>query len=200
LSTINRQSSEFKEGPMTVVDRVRNIMLTPKPEWQVIHGEKTGVQDVYFQYLVVVAALPAAGQLLSMWRYENFHAALRMAIASYVAALAGAFLSALVLEFLAESFSSLRSRADAFKLVAYGSTPSLIAGALFFLPNIGALAAVAGAIYTVYLFYLGLPILLSTPEEKLVPYMVFSFIAVAVAYYLLGWVLAFFLGVGFNPL
>jgi hypothetical protein len=185
---------------MTVVDRVKNIMLTPKPEWQAIQGEKTGVQEVYFEYLVVVAALPAVGQLLSMWRYENFHAALRVAIASYVAALAGAFVSALVLEFIAETFSSLRSRESAFKLVAYGSTPSLIAGALFFLPNIGALASVAGAIYMAYLIYVGLPILMNTPEEKLLPFMFVSFLAIAVAYYLLGWILAFFLGVSFYPL
>ncbi len=184
---------------MNIVDRIKNIMLTPKPEWRVIHGEKTGVQEIYLQYLVLVAALPAGGQLLSMWRFD-FHVALRLAIASYIATLAGAYVSALVLEYLAENFSSTRSRLNAFKLVAYGATPSLLAGALVFLPNIGALASLAGVIYGIYLFYLGLPILMSTPEDKVLPYMIFSFIVVIVAYYLIGWILAFLLGVTFYPL
>lgn len=185
---------------MTVVDRVKNILLTPKPEWQVIHGEKLSVQEIYLQYLVLVAALPAGGQLLSMWRFESFQAALRMAIASYLATLVGAYVSTLVLEYLAEYFASNRNRQNAFTLVAYGSTPSLIAGALVFLPNIGALAAVAGVIYTIYLFYLGLPILMNTPDDKVLPYMVFSFIVVLITYYLIGWTLALFLGVSFYPL
>lgn len=185
---------------MTIVDRIKNIMLTPKSEWQVIHSEGLGIQDIYLQYFVLVAALPAAGQLLSMGRFGNFHSALRMAIITYVATLVGTYVSALVIEYLAENFSSTRDRPNAFRLIAYGTTPTLIAGTLVFLPNIGVLASLAGVIYTIYLFYLGLPILMGTPEDKVLQYMAVAFVAVVVSYSLIGWILASFFGVTFLPL
>jgi len=185
---------------VNIVDRVRNLLLTPKPEWQAIHGEKMTIQEVYLQYLVLLAAFPAGGQLLSIWRFGGLNFALRMAIASYLATLIGAYVSSLVVDHLATNFSSTRNQHNAFKLVAYGAAPSLLAGALAFLPNIGALAALAGAIYTIYLFYLGLPVLMATPQEKVLPYMIFSFVAMIIVYYVIGWVLAFFFGVRFMPL
>ena len=185
---------------MDIIQRVKKMMLTPKPEWQIIHGERSSIQEIYLQYLMLLAALPAVGQLLSIWRHGSFNNALRMAITSFLVSLIGAYVCALVVDYLAPNFSSTRSKNQAFKLVAYGATPSLMVGVLAFLPNIGALAALAGAVYTIYLFYLGLPVLMETPQENVVPYMLISFAVVLVAYYLLGWILAFLLGVSFLPL
>lgn len=182
---------------MNLVDRVKNIMLTPKTEWTAVHAEKMSVQEIYVQYLVLLAALPAAGQLLSLGRLGGFNIALRMAIISYIASLVGAYVTSLVVDNLANSFASTRNMNNAFKLVAYGMTPSLIAGLLVFLPSIGALAALAGAIYGIYLFYLGLPVLMNTPQDRVVPYMIVSFLALLVVYFILGWILAVFLGVSF---
>lgn len=185
---------------MNIIDRVRNLMLAPKSEWLVIHGERMSIQEIYMQYLVLVAALPAGGQLLSSGRFGSFNSALRMAIASYLAILIGAYLCSLVVDYLAASFSSTRNQNNAFKLVCYSVSPSLLAGALAFVPNIGDLAAIAGAIYTIYLIYLGLPALMGTPEEKVTPYMIFSFIVIVVAYFIIGWLLSIFLGISFRPL
>lgn len=182
---------------MNLVDRIKNIMLTPKAEWQVIQGEKMGVQDIYVQYLVLLAALPAVGQLLSIERLGGFGFALRMAIISYLASLLSAYVSSFVVDNLATNFSSTRNMNSAFKLVAYAITPILIAGVLAFLPGIGALASLAGAIYAIYLFYLGLPVLMGTPQDKVVPYMIVSFLVVLVVYFILGSILALLLGVSF---
>ena len=42
-----------------LIDRVKNILLTPKTEWPVIAGESTTVPDLYKNYIVVLAAIPA---------------------------------------------------------------------------------------------------------------------------------------------
>lgn len=182
---------------MNLVDRVKKIMLTPKAEWTVIHVEKMSVQEIYVQYLVLLAALPAAGQLLSVGRFGGFGYALRMAIITYLASLVGAYVSSFVVDNLATNFASTRSMNNAFKLVAYGMTPGLIAGVLAFLPGIGTLASLAGAVYGIYLFYLGLPVLMNTPQDKVVPYMIVSFLVLLVVYFILMWLLAMVLGVSF---
>jgi ABC-type multidrug transport system permease subunit len=193
-------AQNIEEGQVDIIQRVKNLMLTPKPEWQTIHGERLSIQEIYLQYLMLIAALPAVGQLLSIWRHGSFNNALRMAITSFVASLIGAYVCALVIDYLAPNFASTRNKNHAFKLVAYAATPSLIVSVLAFVPNIGALAALAGAVYTIYLFYLGLPILMETPQENIVPYMLIAFAVVLITYYLIGWILAFLLGVSFLPL
>ena len=42
-----------------LIDRVKNILLTPKTEWPVIAGESATVPDLYKNYIVVLAAIPA---------------------------------------------------------------------------------------------------------------------------------------------
>ena len=39
-----------------VIDRVKNILLTPKTEWPVIAAENTTVADLYKNYIVILAA------------------------------------------------------------------------------------------------------------------------------------------------
>ena len=68
---------------------------------------------------------------------------------------------------------------QALKMVAFASTPSWIAGVLQLGPLLGALALLA-ALYGVYLFYLGLPYVMKTPPDKVIPYMVVSAIVIIV--------------------
>ena len=42
---------------MALVDRVKNILLTPKTEWQVIDAEPTTVADLYKGYIIPLAAI-----------------------------------------------------------------------------------------------------------------------------------------------
>ena len=182
---------------MNFIERVKNLLLAPKLEWQTISGEKHTVQDIYAQYLVLLAGLPAAGHLLSFGRYGGFSGSLRVALVSYLAVLIGAYVTGLAVDHLAPNFSSNRSLVNAFKVVVYGITPILVAGALAMLPGLGELAVLAGAVYSLYLLYLGLPVLMGTPEEKVVSYMIVAFMACMIVYFVLGSIFAVFFGVSF---
>jgi hypothetical protein len=52
---------------MSIVDRVKNILMSPKTEWPVIAGEATTTQALYTGYIMILAAIgPVALLLRSM--------------------------------------------------------------------------------------------------------------------------------------
>ncbi|MDZ7290186.1 MAG: YIP1 family protein [candidate division KSB1 bacterium] len=179
---------------MSIVDRIKNILFSPKTEWSAVKAESAGIQQIYLQYLLVVAALPAIGMLLD-FRHRGLGTSLRMAVMGYLVTLASIYLSALIVDNLAPNFKSVRNLNNAFKLVAFAWTPSLVAMLLTFIPGLGTLLGLAGAIYSIYLFYLGLPVLMQTPQEKVVPYMIATFVVSLVVYIVLFGILGFFFSV-----
>ena len=44
---------------MAMVDRIKNILLTPKAEWTVIAGETAPNGDILKSYVLPLAAIPA---------------------------------------------------------------------------------------------------------------------------------------------
>ena len=107
------------------------------------------------------------------------------AIVSWVMALVGAYLAAVVIEKLAPRFQSSGSTVQALKLVVYAFTPVWVAGVLNLIPALSALTLLA-ALYAVYLFYLGLPALMNTPSDKVFPYMLVSAVAIILVSLVLG--------------
>lgn len=49
---------------MNLVDRVKNIVLTPANEWEVIKGESWTTADLFLKYAIILAAIPAAAGFL----------------------------------------------------------------------------------------------------------------------------------------
>jgi Yip1-like protein len=171
---------------MTLQQRVINILTTPATEWPVIAAEKTDAATLYTGYIVILAAIPAicgfigtamlAGTFLGGW---GIGLALRGAIVGYVTGLVGAFVAAVIIEKLAPNFGSSGDTVQALKLVAYASTPVWVSGVLNLLIILAVLRLVA-VVYAVYLFYLGLPPVMKTPADKVVPYMVVSAIVIII--------------------
>lgn len=51
---------------MSLVDRVKNILLQPKSEWEVIAGESTTVGGLFTGYAAILALLPVVGGIVAM--------------------------------------------------------------------------------------------------------------------------------------
>jgi len=49
---------------VNIVDRAKNMILKPKQEWQVIDGETHTVKDLYLQYAMILAAIPAVAAFI----------------------------------------------------------------------------------------------------------------------------------------
>ncbi|MFQ5627465.1 MAG: Yip1 family protein [bacterium] len=171
---------------MNIIDRIKNILMTPRSEFPTLKAEATDIAGLYKQYLVYIAALPAIGTIISFGAYWGFGYRFKLAIISYIVTLASFYISAFIIDALAPSFNSTKNQVNALKLVGYASTPSMVGQFFNFLPGIGWLISLAGAIYSIYLFYLGLPVFMDTPQEKTVFYMVVAFIVSLVVYMVLG--------------
>jgi Yip1 domain len=173
-------------GTASLQDRVIKILTTPKTEWPVIEAESTDVQKLYAGYIAILAAIPAVCSFLGHTMIglpiigrTPMPAAFVTMVLTYLAALAGVYISALIIDKLAPTFASAPNFIHALKLVAYSSTAGWVAGVLNLVPMLGILALVA-LIYQIYLFYLGLPVLMKTPPDKVIPYMVVAAIVMIV--------------------
>jgi hypothetical protein len=167
-------------------DRVIKILTTPKTEWPVIAAESTDVAKLYTGYIAILAAIPAVASFLGstmiglpiLGKTPMTYAFVTMVL-TYAASLASVYISALVIDKLAPSFDSTPNFIQALKLVAYSLTAGWVAGVLNIVPMLGILTLLA-ALYGIYLFYLGVPVMMKTPEAKVIIYMVVSAVVIFV--------------------
>jgi hypothetical protein len=133
---------------------------------------------------------------LSFTRFGDYLLNVRAAILSYVIALISIDATAYFSMLLAPSFTSRQEINRSLKLVAFAVAPMLVAGILIFIPVLGFVVIAIGAAYAAYLIYLGLPVILLTPEDKLVPFMITTLVIFAACYIVLAVVAGFIFGVG----
>ena len=173
-----------------LIARVKAILLTPKAEWPVIAAEPATVPDLYKNYIVVLAAIPAIAGFIkgSLIGYGAFGFSYRVgigagiagAIVGYALGLAMAYVMALIIDALAPNFGGQKNQVQALKTVAYAWTASWVAGIGQIVPGLGWLIAIAGGIYGIYLLYLGLPHTMKAPADKAAGYTAVSVIIAVV--------------------
>jgi hypothetical protein len=188
-----------------IVDRIKNILITPKTEWPVIAAESTTVNGLYTGYIAIVAALPVIASFIkgslighSLIGHSLLGITVRTPIGmgvvgmvlQYVLALVLIYVMALIINALAPTFGGQKSMVQALKTITYAWTASWIAGIAVILPWIGVLILIAGAVYAIYLFYLGLPSTMKCPADKAAGYTAVSIIIT----FVLGWIFAMIVG------
>lgn len=183
-----------------IIARIKAILTTPKTEWPIAAAEPASVSGLYTSYIVIVAALPAIAHFIkgSVIGYSAFGMTVRTpfggGIASlvlgYVLSLVLVYVMALIVNALAPSFGGQKDMTQALKAVAYSWTASWIGGIAVILPWIGWLIALAGAIYAIYLLYLGLSPTMKCPPEKAGGYTAVSVIIAIVLSWIIGLIVA----------
>ena len=106
--------------------------------------------------------------------------AITSAIIMYVLSLAGVYVLALIIDALAPTFDGTRNQIQALKLAAYSSTASWVAGIFSLMPGLRALTILG--LYSIYLLYLGLPVLMKAPAEKAGAYTAIVIVAAIVLF------------------
>jgi hypothetical protein len=189
---------------VNLVDRVKGILLAPRNEWTIIDGESATVQGLYTGYIIPLAAIPAiAGFIgMSLVGFSFMGTSIRApigtgltgAVARYLGALLGTYVLALIIDALAPTFGAQKSTIQALKVAAYSSTAAWVAGIFLILPSLGMLSILG--IYSLYLFFLGLPLLMKVPEDKAMPYTIAVIVAAIVVYACVGLLVSQLVGVG----
>jgi hypothetical protein len=161
-----------------LVARVQNMITKPALEWDVIAPEPASVGGLYTGYACVLAAIPAIATIISSALFGHLGVLFGVvsAVLGYVLGLAAVYLVAFIIDALAPSFGAEKSQIQALKLVVYAYTASWVAGIALIIPVLGGLIALAGAIYSLYTLYLGLPKLMKNPADKTVGYFIVTII------------------------
>ncbi len=190
--------SSMPGAPAGLVDRVKNILMTPKTEWPRIDAEPATIQGIYTGYVMILAAIgPLAGLIgqqvfgysaLGITYKPPIGYSISTAIILYVLSLVSVYVSALVIDALAPNFGGTKDQLKAFKVAAYAATASWVAGIFQIVPALAMLAIVG--IYSLYLLFLGLPVLMRVPQDKAVGYVVVVIIVQLVLYFVIGAVVA----------
>ena len=159
--------------------RIKGILLQPKAEWLVIDREFATVNSLYTRYAMILAAIGPIATLIAslVFLHQGVVGALILAVLSYVLGLAGVFILGIIINALASSFGATPNPVQAHKLAVYSYTAAWIAGIANLIPIAGGLIALIGAIYSLVLLFLGLPILMKVPEDKKVVYYVVILLA-----------------------
>lgn len=177
---------------MNLIERVKNILITPKTEWTVIDGETATPQSLLMGYVFPLAIVAAIGPLLTgllfagVWGFKYF---LVTAIIAFISQMVAFYISVLVVDMLAPSFGSEKNLGKSAQLVAYSATPGYVGGLLSFIPILGLLISIAAWVYGVYLMYLGIGPIKKTPEDKKVVYMLVAYIIWIAIYFILAAIL-----------
>ena len=178
-----------------LVERARNIIITPKTEWPAIDAEPATIAGIYRSYVLILAAIPALAGLIGnlLFGFSMFGITIRLspitafssAVAQYVLSLVSIFVLALIIDALAPTFGGTKNQTQAFKVAAYAATASWVAGIFAIIPQLSWLAIIGG-LYGLYLLYLGLPLLMRSPADKALGYTVVTILAAIVLSILIG--------------
>lgn len=155
---------------MSVVDRAKNILLTPKTEWPVIAAEPATTGSV-MTYAAILAVIPLVASLLSAAVFTGgiglgFNFVLASSLIGYAIGLGILFLMGIVSGALAPSFDGQNSQIQGLKLIVYAATPVYVAGILNIIPGLNVIAMIVGLVYGIYLIYLGATPTMSVPAAK----------------------------------
>ncbi|RYY71506.1 MAG: DUF1282 domain-containing protein [Chitinophagaceae bacterium] len=181
---------------MNIIERVKNILITPKTEWDVIDSETATPQSLLMSYVLPLAVISAVGPLVQGLLFagaSGFNYFLVLAIVAFIGTVLSYYVTIYIIDALSTSFASEKDINKTAQLVAYSRTPGYVAGLLSFIPILGMIIALLGWAYSIYIMYLGLGPLKKTPEDKKVVYLIVSFILIFIVSMVIGAILGMIL-------
>ncbi|HET9710164.1 MAG TPA: Yip1 family protein [Gemmatimonadales bacterium] len=187
---------------MSLMERAKNILLQPKTEWPVIAGEEATTGSLYTKYIIPLAAIGPVATIIG-WSLFGFSVpfvgairypigiSVRNGVVIYALSLVSVFVLALIIDALAPTFGGQKNQIQALKTAAYSSTAAWVGGIFNLIPAIALLGLLA-ALYSCFLLFLGLPVLMKAPEDKAVGYTAVVIIVAIVLYFVIGAIVAQF--------
>jgi hypothetical protein len=161
-----------------ILNHIWGLYAHPKEEWHTI--EKRHESYSYsLIHILTVALIPAISGYFSTahigWsigagdpiKLTQSSAAI-MSVGMYAALIAGVFVLAYLIHWMAITFDSKPDYTQSLELAAYTATPLLMVGIAALYPVLWffVCAGMVALCYSVYLLYSGVPIMMNIPEEK----------------------------------
>lgn len=194
---------------MNLVDRAKNILLSPNTEWEVIRSESTTPAELFTGYAIILAAIPAVAGFIGYYligvSYGVFGTArlgigtsFLWAVLTFILSLASVYVLGWIIDALAPSFGSTKDFESSLKVSVYAYTAAWIAGIFQIIPSLSFITAIAG-IYSLVLLYMGLKRVKMAPDDKLLGYFIVTIIVALVLYFVIGAIIGSIIFSGFYP-
>jgi hypothetical protein len=160
-----------------LIERVKNILLSPRTEWPVIEPESTAVGQLVAGYVLPIAAFAVLISFVHMaligvslpfgGSYRTpMLPALSYSLFALVAGVIGVCIVAFIINMLAPRFGGTSDMRQAFKVAAYSLTPAWVGVVFSLLPSFGTLLQFLAGCYGIYVLYLGLPVVMRSNRER----------------------------------
>jgi len=153
---------------MGLIDRVKNILLTPATEWPAIVAEPVDLGALYSGYVAPLALIPAVCVLLGTLRADGLSGGVLAGVEAYVLNLVAVYVAGFAVAKAAPAFGAGENLIGALKLVAYSWTAYWVAAIFLLVPSLNLLRGL-GLFYSFYLLYLGIPAVLQPPQSATLP-------------------------------
>jgi hypothetical protein len=159
----------------TLIARVKNLLLSPKTEWEKIDAEAAEPRKLVLRYVAPLALIPAIAMFVGLAvlgvevQGQQYRAPMLTTAASVVLFVlltpVAVYVFAWVVAWLAPKFGGRRDFKQAFKVSAYSITAAMLAGIATVVPALGVFALL-GATYSAYLLFLGAPAVMHARPES----------------------------------
>ncbi|NMC62080.1 MAG: YIP1 family protein [SAR324 cluster bacterium] len=167
-------------------NKALSIVKDPVKAWDEIKGENYTIVDLYKKYVLILAAIPAIGQLIQ--GIYNGRFPLGLAIVSYVITLASVWLSSFIMKYIAPSFSGSNDQTTCMKLVAFSMTPAWLGGIFYLIPMsvLAYLLSLLCSLYSIYVLWQGITPIVNVPTEKRLVFLIVMVVVSIVISMILG--------------
>jgi len=133
------------------------------------------LKSLMINYVGILAIIPFVATLIGdLWYYAHdgkYAFAIPAAIIAYIFELLAVVILGIVIWKVGPSFGTKTNQAMATTLAAYVYTPVFLISIVYAIPPIS-LLTIIGLLYGLYIFYKGVPILLNTPQDKVLVYVI----------------------------
>jgi hypothetical protein len=176
------------------LSNAKEIVLHQNAEWTRVMSDESERQSLlrYGMTLILIAyaLLFILTTLVSMAistiiPFSAVHVVASVVV-EFALAVATLYFVPQILASLAPSFGGTNNPLNALKLYVFAATPAWIGMALAVIPVLGWLAALAGGIYAIYLFWQHFADAMSIPADKKVGYVVVAVITLVVIEFVIG--------------
>jgi len=162
------------------VNRLKGILLQPGATWKAIDGEFTKPGSIYRNWVLPLALIgPICGAIgtlvfgmsfgvVGFYRLPIMNIVTILAV-DYVLGVVGVWVLSLVISLLAPTFGGQRNDVQGLKVAAYATTAWFVAGVFQLLPQL-ALVRVLVSLYSVYLVFSGVPLVMKPSKDQAMGY------------------------------
>ena len=164
---------------INVIDRAKNILITPKSEWSVVEKEQYNNTTIFMSYVLPMLLIGGVATFIGQGLI-GVRVGFGQSTADVSNGLVGmllfivfgmviVFAIAAAIDVLGPSFGVEKNWNKSFQLAAYSLTAAYVGSFFFIFPALWILVLLC-ALYSLYPLYTGLIVLKKTPADKLIAY------------------------------